>query len=193
LRQALSGFATEKKVARLDPVPFEQLSPEQKALHAELLKTRKRVSGPFGVWLRNLPLADAANKVVLALRENGKLEKRLYELIVLTVARHWSAQYAWASHEDNARATGLSNDVIEAIRARKRLAFAKADEALTYEAVTELLAGKVLSPATYERLLEQFGLDTTIELISIAGLYSMVSTVLNGFDVPTPNGERPFD
>jgi hypothetical protein len=36
-------------------------------------------------------------------------------------------------------------------------------------------------------------LDTTIELISIAGLYSMVSTVLNGFDVPTPNGERPFD
>jgi 4-carboxymuconolactone decarboxylase len=180
-------------VARLDPLPIDQLSPEQKALHAELLKTRKRVSGPFGVWLRNLPLADAANKVVLALRENGKLEKRLYELIVLTVARHWSAQYAWASHEDNARATGLSNDVIEAIRARKRPTFAKTDEALIYDAVSELLAGKVLNPSTYERLVKQFGLDTTIELISVAGLYSMVSTVLNGFDVPTPNGERPFN
>jgi 4-carboxymuconolactone decarboxylase len=172
---------------------MEQLSPEQKNSHAELLKTRKRVSGPFGVWLRNPPLADAANKVVLALRENGKLEKRLYELIVLTVVRHWSAQYAWAAHEANARASGLSNEVIEAIRTRKKPAFTKADEALIYDAVSELLAGKVLSTATYERLVKQFGLDTTIELISIAGLYSMVATVLNGFDVPTPNGERPFN
>ena len=180
-------------MARLDNLPIEQFSPEQKALHAEFLKTRKRVSGPFGVWLRNPPLADAANKVVLALRENGKLETRLYELIVLTVVRHWSAQYAWAAHEANARASGLSNEVIEAIRAGKTPTFAKADEGLIYEAVTELLAGKVLNAATYERLVKQFGLETTIELISIAGLYSMVSTVLNGFDVPTPNGERPFN
>jgi 4-carboxymuconolactone decarboxylase len=174
-------------------LPIEQLSPEQKALHAELLKTRKRVSGPFGVWLRNPALADAANKLVLALRENGKLEKRLYELIVLTVVRHWSAQYAWAAHEANARASGLSNEVIEAIRAQQRPTFGKADEGLVYEAIAELLAGKVLNTATYERLVKQFGLQTTIELISIAGLYSMVSTVLNGFDVQTPNGERPFN
>jgi 4-carboxymuconolactone decarboxylase len=179
-------------LARLDPLPIEQLSPEQKALQAELLKTRKRVSGPFGVWLRNPALADAANKVVLALRENGKLDKRLYELIVLTVVRHWSAPYAWAAHEGNARAAGLSNETIEAIRARKKPAFARADEAAIYDAVTELLAGGPLATAKYERLVALFGLDTTIELISVAGLYSMVSTVLNGFDVPTPNGERPF-
>jgi 4-carboxymuconolactone decarboxylase len=172
---------------------MERLTPEQKTLYAELMKTRKRVSGPFGVWLRNPPVADAANKLVLALREHGKLEKRLYELIVLTVVRHWSAQYAWAAHEDNARASGVSNEVIEAIRARKTPTFVKADEALVYDAVSELLAGKVLSAATYGRLIEQFGLDITIDLISIAGLYSMVSTVLNGFDVGTPNGERPFN
>jgi 4-carboxymuconolactone decarboxylase len=180
-------------VARLDPLPPEQLSAEQKAVHAKLMATRTRVSGPFGVWLRNPALANAAEDVVLALRANGKLEKRLYELIVLTVARHWSAQYAWASHEENARKVGLSNEVIEAIRARRKPAFAKADEALVYDAVTELLAGKVLGAATYDRLVAQHGLDTTIELISVAGLYSMVSTVLNGFDVPTPSGKNPFN
>ena len=67
--------------------------------------------------LRNPPLADAADKLVLALRENGKLDKRLYELIVLVVVRHWSAQYAWAAHEAVAAAAGMSPDTIEAIRA----------------------------------------------------------------------------
>jgi 4-carboxymuconolactone decarboxylase len=54
------------------------------------------------------------------------------------------------------------------------------------------MAGGPLSAAKYDRLLKQFGLDLTIEIVSVAGFYGMVSTVLNGFDVPTPNGERPF-
>jgi 4-carboxymuconolactone decarboxylase len=74
-------------VARLDPLPMEALTPEQRQLHAELGRTRKRVSGPFAIWLRNPPLADAANRVALAPRDNGKLARRLYQLIALTVVR----------------------------------------------------------------------------------------------------------
>ncbi len=82
-------------MARLDPLTIEQLTPEQKALHAVLGGTRQgRVSGPFAIWLRNPPVADAANKLTLALRESGKVEKRLYELIVLIITRYWSARYA---------------------------------------------------------------------------------------------------
>jgi 4-carboxymuconolactone decarboxylase len=172
---------------------MEQLTPEQKALHAELGRTRKRVSGPFAIWLRNPPLAEAANKLTLALRENGKLERRLYELIVLTVVRHWSARYAWAAHEDAARASGLSTEAIEAIRHRRKPDLKKGDERIVYDTVVELLERKPLSEASYDRLVKQFGLDLAIEIVSIAGLYSMVATVLNGFDVPTPNGERPFN
>jgi 4-carboxymuconolactone decarboxylase len=179
-------------VARLNPLSMEQLTPEQKLLHAELGRTRKRVSGPFAIWLRNPPLADAANKLVLALRENGKLEKRLYELIVLTVVRHWSAQYAWTAHEAAAAAAGLTPDAIEAIRHQRKPALKRDDERMVYDTVSELLERKPLSQSSYDRLVKQFGLDLAIEIITVAGLYSMVATVLNGFDVPTPNGERPF-
>jgi 4-carboxymuconolactone decarboxylase len=180
-------------MARLDPLPMEQLTPEQQRLHAELGSTRRqRVSGPFAIWLRNPPVADAANKLTLALRENGKLERRLFELIVMTVVRQWSAQSAWAAHEANALAAGLAPEVIEAIRERRRPDFKKADEALVYDTVLELLERKPLGAASYDRLLKQFGLDLAIEIITVAGFYGMVATVLNGFDVPTPNGERPF-
>jgi 4-carboxymuconolactone decarboxylase len=181
-------------LARLDPLPMEQLTPEQKALHAELGRTRKRVSGPFAIWLRNPPLADAANKVVLALREHGRLEKRLYELIVLVVVRHWSAQYAWAAHEAAAGAAGLSPEAIEAIRHRRKPDLKNEDERVVYDTVSELLERKqALSQASYDRLVKQFGLDLAIEIVTVAGLYSMVATVLNGFDVPTPTGEKPFN
>jgi 4-carboxymuconolactone decarboxylase len=180
-------------LARLDPLTTEELTPEQKVTQTELLRTRKRVTGPFTVWLRNPPLADAANKVVLAVREHGKLEKRLYELIVLTVVRYWSAQYAWAAHEAAAGAAGLTSNVIEAIRARRKPKFSRPDESLVYEATTSLMEDKKLGDAAYQDLVRQFGLDRTIEIVTIAGLYSMVSTVLNGFEVPTPNGEKPFN
>jgi 4-carboxymuconolactone decarboxylase len=179
-------------VARLDPLPMEALTPEQKLLHTELGRTRKRVSGPFAIWLRNPPLADAANRVTLALRENGKLARRFYELIVLIVVRHWSAPYAWAAHEGAAVAAGLPSEVIEAIRNRRKPEFQEADERTVYETVTELLETKALSSASYDRLIRQFGVDLTIEIVTIAGFYGMVATVLKGFDVPTPNGERPF-
>ena len=179
-------------MARLDPLPVEQLSPQQKLIHDKIKGNRPKLGGPFGVLLRNPALATAASGLVDALRGDGKLDKRIYELIVLTVARHWSAQYAWAVHEPIARGLGFSEEMVEAIKARRRPASAKPEEALVYDAVTELLAGKVLSTAIYDRLIKQFGLDVTIELISTAGLYSMISTILNGFDVPAANGEKPF-
>lgn len=181
-------------MARLDPLSMDELSPEQKALHTVLGNTRKgRVSGPFAIWLRNPRLADAANQLTLALRESGKVEKRIYELIVLIVTRYWSARYAWTSHEVAAAAVGISPETIEAIRHQRKPDLKKDDERLVYEAMTELLERKPLSQATYDRMLKQFGLDVTIEIFSIAGLYSMVSTVLNGFDVPPRiGGETPF-
>jgi alkylhydroperoxidase family enzyme len=179
-------------VARLDPLPVAQLSPVQKALHDSIIGNRKQLSGPFGVWLRNPPLCDAADRVVKALRENGKLEKRLYELIVLTVVRHWSARYAWAAHEAPALASGLSAETVEALRTQRKPDLKKEDEKVLYEAVSELLERKPLSQANYDRMIKQFGLDLTIDIVSIAGLYGMVSTVLNAFDVPPSSGKDPF-
>jgi 4-carboxymuconolactone decarboxylase len=179
-------------VARLDPLPVDKLSPRQKAIHDKVLGSRKVLGGPFSVLLRHPALAEAASGVVDVLRRDGKLDKRLYEMIVLTVARHWNAHYVWAVHEPLARSGGIADATIEALRAGKKPASAKPDELLLYEATTELMAGKVLSAPTYDRLIKQFGLDLTLEIAATAGLYSMISTILNAFDVPTPGGERTF-
>ncbi len=117
-------------MARLDPIPLDELSPEQKAVHAKLASTRKQVTGPFAIWLRTPNVAATADEFMNSLRRDGKLDKRQYELIVMIVTRHWSASYAWAQHEPHAIAAGLSSDVIEDIREKRRPVLNKSDEQL---------------------------------------------------------------
>jgi 4-carboxymuconolactone decarboxylase len=179
-------------VARLDPPSMEDLTEQQKQIYAAITRSRPRVSGPFGVWLRIPPIADAANKLVNSIRDSGKIEKRLYEFIVMIVAAHWTASYAWSAHEQTAIDCGVATDVIEAIRTGKKPNFTNKDEAMIYDAVTSLLRNRKLSDEAYKGLVDHFGLEKTIEIVSVAGIYSMIATVINAFEVPTPNGEKPF-
>lgn len=179
-------------MARLDHLKAEQLTPEQQRIATEIASTRTRVGGPFGIWLRTPAIADAANKLGQTLRRDGKLDKRLFELAVLLMVRDWGAQYAWTVHDAAGRAAGLSDDVIAAIRERRPPKFAKADEQLIYDVISELLKTKRVSDTTYRRAVDALGLELFIELIAVAGFYTMVAMTLNTFEVDTPDGGTPL-
>ena len=179
-------------MSRLPPLEPDKFTPAQQALAAEVSRGRPKIAGPFSVWIRNPPIADAANKLLLAVRQNGKLDKRLYELMVLTIARRAAVHYAWAVHEPLALAAGLAPDVIEALRAGTAPAFNNPDEGLIYEATTSLLANVKLNDATYQALLRRFGEALTIEIVTLVGTYCLIGTVLNAFEVPPPNAEKTF-
>jgi 4-carboxymuconolactone decarboxylase len=177
------------RVAHLKP---EELTPQQKKLYDDIAGARGRVGGPFGIWLRQPDLVDPANRFGNALRLNGKLDKRLFELMTIVVARHWGAQYEWFVHADHARKAGIGDDVVEAIRAGRKPQFAKDDERLVYDTVTELNESKHLSEASYKRALDFLGLDLLVELITAAGFYTLVAMMLNAFEVDTPDGSKPL-
>jgi 4-carboxymuconolactone decarboxylase len=179
-------------MARVEDLKPESLTPEQKAIHDRIAGSRGgTVRGPFAIWLRNPPLAEAADRFGTILRK-GKLDQRLFELMVLLVARHWSAQYEWFAHERHALTCGVAPAAIEAIRHRRKPDFEREDERLVYELVTEINESRTLSQATYERAVTMLGLDLVIELITALGFYTMVAIMLNGFDAPVPGGERPL-
>ncbi|HTE86304.1 MAG TPA: carboxymuconolactone decarboxylase family protein [Dehalococcoidia bacterium] len=180
-------------MSRVPPIEIDKLTPEQRRLHDEIAGARSgHVRGPFAIWLRLPQIADKANQLGNVLRRGGKLERRLFELMVLTIARRWSAQYEWFAHEKNALAAGLATDVVEAIRARQVPNFAREDERLIYEIVTEIDETRTLSQPNYERAVDALGLDLLIELVTAAGFYSSVAMMINVFEAPVPGGERPL-
>lgn len=100
------------------------------------------------------------------------------------MCREGTVQYAWSVHEPLARKEGLTEETIAAIRARKKPNLARDDERLIYDLVSELLATKTLSTASFERGNAALGLEGLIEAVSCAGFYGMIGLVLNVFDVP---------
>lgn len=178
------------RVPDVDPATF---TADQKRIHDEIAAKRHgTVRGPFAIWLRNPKLADRANAFGNALRSEGTLEKRLFEMMTLVIARRFSAQYEWFAHEHQARKDGVSHEVIEALRVGKVPDFTQDDEKLVYDVTTALLQGGVMEQALYDRALAHFGLDMLIELVGAIGFYSMVAMTLIAFDAPVPDGSRPL-
>src|SRR3954453_16574182 len=81
----------EISMARVPDIAAEQMTAEQRRVYNEIGGARGGiVAGPFAIWLRNPEIADRANQFGNVFRVGGKLGKRLFELMVLVVARHWS-------------------------------------------------------------------------------------------------------
>ena len=177
-------------MTRIEQLEREKLNARQQTLYDEIKRTRPRgkLIGPFSVLLHRPDIAEPANALANCFRVSPKLDKRLIELIVLLVCRDATAQYAWSAHFNLARQAGLSDETIEAIRARRRPEFGRDDERVVYDLVTELLANKKVSPATYGRAEAVLGRDGIIEAVTCAGFYGMIGLVLNTFEVPPQPG-----
>jgi 4-carboxymuconolactone decarboxylase len=173
-------------LARISEINTHEFTPRQQELHDELLRSRRRdtLTGPFAVLIRTPDIAESTDRLVNYFRQGPKLGRRLVELIILLVVRDASAQYAWSVHEPTALKEGLSQDTIDAIRARREPNFVREDERLIYDIVMELLATKTLSAPAFERAKAAFGEMAVIEAITCAGLYGMIGFVLNVFEIP---------
>jgi 4-carboxymuconolactone decarboxylase len=181
-------------MARVGEVKRESLSPRQQELHDEFLKSRPRatLTGPFSVLIHTPDIAEPADKLVNYYRQKAKIGRRLVELVILLVVRSASVQYAWSVHEPHALAEGFGQDVIDAIRDRKRPELKRDDEKLVYDFVMELLANKTVSAAMFDRAKAAFGLEGVIELVTLVGNYVMIGLVLNTFDIPPQPGVKPL-
>jgi 4-carboxymuconolactone decarboxylase len=178
---------------RVAEVRYDELDAEQKRIYDIIAGTRKSgLGGPFSVLVRIPHVAGPANDLHNAYRLNGKLDRRIFELLILLVARAHTTEFAWVVHETLALKAGLAPEIIGAVRERQVPQFKHADERLTYELVTQLLQTKTLSTPAYQRGIEALGVDLLLELVSAVGFYSMVCLVLNSFGVPAADGSIPL-
>jgi len=182
-------------MGRLSELKPTDLSADQERAVDKLrgVISRHGLDGPFGVWLRMPGIGPALIDLFVAQRQQGKLEKRLFELMTLVVIRRWSAQFAWFAHGARAEELGIAPAIVEAIRTRRAPVITREDEKLVYELTTEIMDKHALSDAMYARGKAVLSEAVLIELIFSIGFYNMVGITLTSFDVPTPDGSRPLD
>lgn len=176
---------------RVPDLKSEEQTSEQKRISEEIASVRGGfVRGPFTVWIRIPEIADTANRFGNSIRLHGKLDRRLFELMIAIVARHWSAQYEWFAHMRRGLDAGLSPETYESIRTGRVPDFANEDERLVYETVCEIIETRTLRQGSYDRAFKVLGLENLIELVTGIGFYTTIAGVLNVFDVPVPESVK---
>lgn len=174
---------------RMPPLAPEQMTDKQKAVATELAAGRRgSVRGPFNAFLRSPTLFDHVQKLGAYIRYDSVIELRIRELAALMTARYWTNQYEWHAHVPHAVKAGLNAETIEAIEQGRRPRTLAEDEQLVYDLVTELLANKGVSDATYAAAVQRYGEDGVVELTSVVGYYALLAMVMNVARTATPDG-----
>ncbi|WP_282769856.1 carboxymuconolactone decarboxylase family protein [Saccharomonospora viridis] len=181
-------------MSRVPDLSDDDLSPEQRAVVAEAVAgLRGRMPAPMRAWLVSPELARRAQHLGEFLRYQTSLEPRLSELAILVTARFWTSHYEWYAHVDAARAAGVSDEVIEAIRTGQDPDFTAPDEEVVYAVATAVHHDHVVSSDLFERATSTLGEVGTAELVGLLGYYTLVAMTLNVYGiVPGEHVPNPF-
>lgn len=177
---------------RLPAIDPEKLSSEQRVVYDAIATgPRKGVRGPLAVWLHRPLLADRAQALGRYCRFDSSLPPRLSELAIMCMGRHWLAEYEWAAHKPFALEAGVTSAILNALRDGIPPQFMNRDEALVYQFMNQLHANRSIDDALYAELIDTIGQDGLVDLVGIAGYYTLISMTIKVFNVPPPDGVAP--
>ena len=124
-----------------------------------------------------------------SLMDRTSLPKGPHEVAILVTGAAAGARYELYAHERVASTTDLSTSKIATIVAGQRPADLTEEEGAAYDVAAALARGGALPEATYRAALDAFGTDGAAKLIYLIGCYSLVSVLLNAFDVDVPGAD----
>lgn len=178
---------------RLAKLSYDQLSPEQKVAWDEVVAgPRKKMHGPFFIWLHSPDLLSRGQNLGLYARFQSSLPPRLSELCILMMASHWKASGEWIDHEPIAKELGVDAAALENLRQGRPAKFGKDDEIAIYEFAQELLHKRVVSDATYARTKAVLGERGMLDVVAVLGYYSFIAMSMKAFAQVPEGVPDPF-
>lgn len=184
-----------EETRRFGSIPVESMTTEQRGVMDAILSGPRGSStglrGPFDALLQRPDLADAVQRVGEYVRFRSSLPTALNEMAIIMTARRWTAQFEWYAHRQMALDAGLDPAVADAI-ARGERPDLDADGAAVYDFASGLLEEGRVGDDVWAAVVERWGKEGALELISAVGYYCLISFILNVDRYPVPGGDLPL-
>jgi 4-carboxymuconolactone decarboxylase len=179
-------------MSRFPHVSREDLDEAGKQVWDRIAAVRRGVDGPFGVLIHSPRLAGAVAALEDYFRFEGAISDAERELITLATVRETGARFGWAVHEWGAQRSGTRQEAIDAVRALGDLDGLPGRERALVELARSLCRTHTIPEALFSRGLEVLGQQVLLEAVALVGHYSLISCILNGFEVEPPAGGPSF-
>ena len=154
----------------------------------DLVNEEGGLIGPFNAFVRAPGVGRHLSRLGGRLRFRTSIERRLSELAIITVGARWKAEFEWWAHERLAREHGIADAVVEAIGRGDDPPFGADDERAVYTVARQLTETGQLDQRSYDAARSLLGEEGMVELVALCGYYTLVSYLLNAFDVSLPAG-----
>jgi 4-carboxymuconolactone decarboxylase len=173
---------------RLPDLDLGALDPVRRALADQVMAGRGRLPTPFRVWLASPELARCLHPLGLFLAHGSSLTKAETEIAVLAAARHWLAGYVLETHTREARAAGVGEDVLAALREGAPALPASPRQRAVAAMMASLTRPGTPGQQVFDTAVAQLGHEGVAEVLAVAGYFSAVGLAMKFYAVPVPAG-----
>jgi 4-carboxymuconolactone decarboxylase len=187
-------------MTRIPYVRREELGPEGQGLWDSIVSSRGSsvvtedggLTGPFNAFVTAPGAGQRMSSLGATLRFETSIERRLSEVAIITIGARWRAEFEWWAHARMARENGVPDAVVDAIGRGENPPFKADDERAVYLVARQLGQSGRLDEETFGAAHRVLGDAGMVELVSLCGYYTLVSFVLNAFEVPLPPDASPM-
>ncbi len=111
------------------------------------------------------------------------------QIVILVVGARFDAAYEIYAHIAVAEREGMKPERLATLVADLKPSDLAPEESVAFDLAYALVRGGTLPEPLYRLAVKTFGQHGINEMIYLVGLYCLVSTTLNGFNVPVPERE----
>jgi 4-carboxymuconolactone decarboxylase len=172
---------------RIAPVTGKtEVSAEHHAVVDGVLKVFGQVRGPFSMLLHSPKLAERMLPLVTFFRDDSVVEAKLRSVAILSAVREREAAYVWAAQVAAARRNGVSDEIIDVLRAKGDAGKLPAEEREIVTYVRQLMRTNRIDQAAFDALRKRHNEQWLVELTAAANYFALLSGVVNAFEVAAP-------
>src|SRR5215510_8119553 len=174
-------------LSRLPPVTPQDLDEEGK----RLLAARTNFTpgpGPTHVTIyspRELDLGIPSG-------EKSPVGPRYFQLAVLIMAREIDQQYEWSAHEPAGLRQGLEQSVIDVVKHNREVTGLSDKDGTLITFGRTLYREHKVSSELWQKMVNHFGRQQTVQLMMIMGDYFRVGFMMNAIDQHLPPERKPL-
>jgi 4-carboxymuconolactone decarboxylase len=172
---------------RIKPITGKpDVAAEHQAVVDGVVKIFGGVRGPFSMLLHSPKLAERLLPLVTFFRDESVVDAKLRSVAILAAVREREAAYVWAAQVGAARRNGLSEEIIDLIRAKGDPGKLPAEEREIVTYVRQLMRTNRVEQDAFDALRKRHNEQWLVELTAAANYFALLSGVVNAFEVAAP-------
>ncbi len=145
-----------------------------------------KLIGPFNPYLYSTGITPGFLQWMQADADHTTLNKRVHEVVILSVGAVWKSPFELYAHSAVARKAGLPETAIAALVRGESSDELTAEERVAHRFARQLADERRVDDDLYREAEAAFGRHGLVDMSFLVGLYLLTCAQLNVFHIPAP-------